>query len=108
MTIRIRHALTEYEIEHARRDFGDWCNCIKSHMARQIALHIVEKCGVVNIPDFGDLRRGQHEIEMEFTINDASAYARMLPAERRQGVTEGRKIERAAAPYGLEPDAFYE
>lgn len=112
MTIRIRHALTEYEIEHARRDFGDWCNCIKSHMARQIALHIVEKCGVVNIPDFGDLRRGQQVVEMEFTINDASAYARELPMAERKGHDIGRKegiaYQKARAPYGTEPDQFYE
>lgn len=112
MTLRVRHVLTDYEIEHACRNFDDWVNWTKAYMARQIASHIVEKCGVVKIPNFGDLRRGQHEIEMEFTINDASAYARELPMAERKGHDIGRKegiaYQKARAPYGTEPDQFYE
>lgn len=108
MTLRVRYFLTDHELEHARRDFDSWCMWLKSNMARQIASHIVENCGVLQVPNNYQSIRCDHDIEMELTINDASAYGRMLPAEHRRGVTEGRKIERAAAPYGLEPDTFYE
>lgn len=107
--LNIRRVIDPMEVQFARTAFDEFCRMTKRRMAAEMAHYIAEKCGVIHLPDsFSSFERGGFVIEMELTINDASAYDQWLPNERRAGVREGREQLKRELPYGMEPEAFYE
>lgn len=115
-----RPAPVEYAIEEpvnmmdlmmAREHPAAFVARIKSIMAHKLAKMIVENSQLFEVPNFAKLNNDRR-VRLQFTINDHGRYTNWLPREREEGQREGftlgykRAIDKA--PYGMEPEQYYE
>lgn len=82
---------------------GQYAKRLKADMVAELAKAIGDS-KLFALPNL----LGNDRVCIELTINDAGAYQGWLPQERREGQREGAERERKRAPYGFEPDQFYE